>query len=331
MTTTLPPAGSAAPPVPFDPELGAALTAINELLPPAFTADQIPLLRSGGPQFVITDEELRRDGKFTVAERTVPGLGGDPDISLLICTPTTVTGTLGCVYHTHGGGMIVGDNRMGVVEMLDWAEELSLVVVSVEYRLAPETPHPGPVNDCYAGLLWTAEHAGELGFDPGRLIVAGGSAGGGLAAALALMARDQGGPELAGQMLIYPMLDDRNDTPSSLQMAGRGIWDHTANDTGWTALLGDARGGPDVSPYAAPARATDLSNLPPAFIDVGSAETFRDEDVAYAGRIWQAGGQAELHVWPGGFHGFDGFVPQARLTHEAKAARVRWLHRLLDA
>ena len=331
MTTTLPPASSVAPPVPFDPELGAALTAINELLPPAFTADQIPLLRSGGPQIVITDEELQRDGKFTVAERTVPGLDGDPDISLLICTPTTVTGTLGCVYHTHGGGMIVGDNRMGVVEMLDWAEELSLVVVSVEYRLAPETPHPGPVNDCYAGLLWTAEHADELGFDPSRLIVAGGSAGGGLAAALALMARDKGGPELAGQMLIYPMLDDRNDTPSSLQMAGRGIWDHTANDTGWTALLGDAHGGPDVSPYAAPARATDLSNLPPAFIDVGSAETFRDEDVAYASRIWQAGGRAELHVWPGCFHGFDGFVPQARLSHEAKAARVRWLHRLLDA
>ena len=331
MTTTLPPAGSAAPPVPFDPELGAALTAINEMLPPAFTADQIPLLRSGGPLMVITDEELQRDGKFTVAERTVPGVAGDPDISLLICTPTTVTGTLGCVYHTHGGGMIVGDNRMGVAEMLDWAEEFGLVVVSVEYRLAPETPHPGPVDDCYAGLVWTAEHAEELGFEAGRLIVAGGSAGGGLAASLALMARDRGGPELAGQMLIYPMLDDRNDSASGLQMAGRGIWDRTANDTGWTALLGDARGGPDVSPYAAPARASDLSNLPPAFIDVGSAETFRDEDVAYANRIWLAGGQAELHVWPGCFHGFDSMAPQARLSQEAKSARVRWLHRLLDA
>ncbi|MFI7541666.1 alpha/beta hydrolase [Actinoplanes sp. NPDC049599] len=317
-------------PPPFDPELGAALPAITELLPAALTADLIPALRSAGPLGSPTDDDLRRDGRFTVTQRQVPGLDGDPDISLLILTPTAATGTLGCVYFTHGGGMIIGDNRTGVLEALDWAEELGLVVVSVEYRLAPETPHPGPVNDCYAGLLWTAGHAAELGYEPGRLIVAGGSAGGGLAAALALMARDRGGPALAGQLLIYPMLDDRNDTFSSRQMAGRGIWDATANNTGWTALLGEARGGPDVSPYAAPARATDLSGLPPTFIDVGSAETFRDEDVAYASRIWAAGGRAELHVWPGCFHGFDATVPQAAISQEARAARVRWLHRVLD-
>ncbi|MEV4639234.1 alpha/beta hydrolase [Actinoplanes sp. NPDC049548] len=318
-------------PPPFDPELGAALAAVAEQVPSSLTADMIPALRQRGPVDAATDDDLRRDGRFTVEERQVPGLDGDPDISLLILRPTAARGPLGCVYHTHGGGMIVGDNRSGVPELLDWAEELGLVVVSVEYRLAPETPHPGPVNDCYAGLLWTAAHADELGFDPDRLIVAGGSAGGGLAAALALLARDRGGPALKGQMLICPMLDDRNDTPSAIQMAGRGIWDRTANDTGWTALLGSARGGPDVSPYAAPARATDLGGLPPAFIDVGSAETFRDEDVDYATRIWQAGGVAELHVWPGGFHGFDGFVPQAALSQEARAARLRWLHRLLDA
>src|SRR5215813_6977255 len=129
------------------------------------------------------------------------------------------------------------------------------------------------------------------------------------APAAALLARDRGGPALAGQLLMCPMLDDRNDTPSSRQMAGLGIWDHAANEVGWTALLGPARGGADVSPYAAPARASDLSGLPPAFIDMGSAETFRDEDVAYATRIWQAGGSAELHVWPGGFHGFAGLMP----------------------
>ena len=317
-------------PPPFDPELGAALSAIAEMMPSALTADMIPAMRGGGPLAAPTDDELTRDGRFTVEERQVPGLDGDPDISLLILTPTAATGTLGCVYFTHGGGMIIGDNRTGVLEALDWAEEFGLVVVSVEYRLAPETPHPGPINDCYAGLTWTAAHAEELGFDPARMIVAGGSAGGGLAAALALMARDKGGPALAGQMLIYPMLDDRNDTYSSRQMAGRGIWDATANNTGWTALLGDARGGPDVSPYAAPARETNLAGLPPAFIDVGSAETFRDEDVAYATRIWQCGGVAELHVYPGCFHGFDAMVPQAAISQEARAARVRWLHRLLD-
>jgi acetyl esterase/lipase len=260
----------------------------------------------------------------------VPGLAGDPDVTLLICTPTAVTGTLGCIYHTHGGGMIIGDRRTGLEAMLDWAGEFGMVVVSVEYRLAPEHPHPAPVDDCYAGLLWTAAHAAELGFDPDRLIIAGGSAGGGLAAAVTLRARDEGGPALLGQMLLCPMLDDRNDTPSAVQMAGLGVWDRASNDFGWTALLGAARGGADVSPYAAPARAVDLSGLPPAFIDVGSAETFRDEDVTYASRIWQAGGRAELHVWPGGFHGFDALAPAAALSRDAAAARLRWLHRLLN-
>jgi acetyl esterase/lipase len=178
--------------------------------------------------------------------------------------------------------------------------------------------------------VWTAAHAGDLGIDQDRIVIAGGSAGGGLAAAVALMARDRGGPALAGQMLMCPMLDDRNDTPSAVQMAGLGVWDRAANHTGWTALLGEARGGPDVSPYAAPARATDLSGLPPAFIDVGSAETFRDEDVTYASRIWQAGGAAELHVWPGGFHGFA-MMSQAAISQDAMAAQVSWLRRLLSA
>ena len=225
--------------------------------------------------------------------------------------------------------MVMGDNRLGILEMLTWAEDLGLAVVSVEYRLAPETPHPGPIEDVYAGLAWTAAHADELGIDAARIVIAGGSAGGGLTAALALLARDRGGPALLGQMPLYPMLDDRNDTVSARQMAGIGVWDRTANDTGWTALLGDARGGPDVSPYAAPARATDLSGLPPAFIDVGSAETFRDEAVAYASRMWAAGGTAELHVWPGAFHGFDALAPHAQVSQEAKAARLRWLRRLL--
>ena len=208
--------------------------------------------------------------------------------------------------------MIMGDNRTAMPRMLDWADELQLTVVSVEYRLAPETQHPGPVEDCYAGLSWTAGHAGELGIDPEPHRHRGRQRSGGLAAAVTLMARDRGGPALAGQMLMCPMLDDRNDTPSARQMAGQGVWDHTSNHTGWTALLGAACGGPDVSPYAAPARAGDLSGLPPTFIDVGSAETFRDEDVTYASRIWQAGGVAELHVWPGGFHGFATTGPASR-------------------
>jgi len=318
------------PPPPFDPELAAALTVIAANFPREFTADLIPLLRQPNPMMPIpSNEDLRRGGAFDVSERIVTGPQGAPDVSLLICRPTAVTAPVATIYHIHGGGMILGDNRTGLPGFLEWGEELNLAVVSVEYRLAPETPHPGPVEDCYAGLVWTAAHAGELGIDPERIIVAGGSAGGGLAAAVALLARDRGGPALAGQMLLCPMLDDRNDTPSALQMAGLGVWDRAANETGWAALLGAASGGPDVSPYAAPARATDLSGLPPAFIDVGSAETFRDEDVTYASRIWQAGGVAELHVWPGGFHGFSGMAPQATVSQAASAAPLNWLHRIL--
>jgi acetyl esterase/lipase len=334
LTTTSFPEGSTptpiGPPPPFDPELAAVLAAMGDLLPREFTLDLIAAMRQPNPMMPRpSDDDLRRGGTFDVAERLVPGPPGAPDVSLLVCRPAGVTTPLAAIYHIHGGGMVIGDNRTGLPLILEWAEEFRLVVVSVEYRLAPETPHPGPVEDCYAGLAWTAAHSGELGIDPDRIVIAGGSAGGGLAAAVALMARDRGGPALAGQMLMCPMLDDRNDTPSAVQMAGLGVWDLAANHTGWTALLGEARGGPDVSPYAAPARATDLSGLPPAFIDVGSAETFRDEDVTYASRIWQAGGVAELHVWPGGFHGFA-MMSQAALSQDAMAAQLSWLRRLLS-
>jgi acetyl esterase/lipase len=225
--------------------------------------------------------------------------------------------------------MIVGDRFTGADEYLDWLEAFGAVVVSVEYRLAPEFPDPTPVDDCYAGLLWMAEHAAELGVDPERIVVAGVSAGGGLAAGITLRARDEHAPALAGSLLIYPMIDDRNETVSSYQISGVGVWDRGSNDTGWDALLGDRRRTDGVSIYAAPARAEDLSGLPPTFVDCATAEVFRDEDVAYATRIWQQGGIAELHVWPGGFHGFDALAPAAQLSIEARAARVRWLHRIL--
>ncbi|GAB2831017.1 alpha/beta hydrolase [Actinocorallia aurea] len=318
------------PPPPFDAELVPVLRLMNELIPPDAFADLSrvqEMLQSAVQRPSL--EVFSRDGAYTVEELTIPGPEGAPEVALLLCLPTGAAAPYPLIYHTHGGGMIIGDNRIGLPEMLELAEGVGAAVASVEYRLAPGTPHPGPVEDCYAGLLWCAEHASELGVDPGRIIVGGASAGGGLAAAVALLARDRKGPALAGQLLMCPMLDDRNDTVSARQMAGRGIWDRASNAAGWTALLGDARGTDAVSPYAAPARAADLSGLPPAFIDVGSAETFRDEDVAYAARLWQAGGVAELHVWPGGFHGFDTMAPHAALSRDAKDARARWLTRLL--
>jgi acetyl esterase/lipase len=196
--------------------------------------------------------------------------------------------------------------------------------VTVEYRLAPEFPDPYPVEDSYAALVWIAEHAADLG-DQDRILIVGASAGAGVAAGTALLARDRSGPRLTGQLLIGPMIDDRDRTVSTTQYEGMPPWDRNSNRMGWTALLGDRRGTDDVSIYAAPSRAVDLSGLPPAFIDCGSAEVFRDEDVAYASALWAAGVQAELHVWAGGIHGFDFVTPDAAISRAARAARDGWV------
>ncbi|MFI1284292.1 alpha/beta hydrolase [Streptomyces sp. NPDC020858] len=328
-----PGAASLARPVPpFDPELGVALAALGDAAREPFTPDNLAARqeRDAAARPRPPVRELRADGLFEVDELRVPGASGDPDVTLVSARPAGLAGPLPLLYYMHGGGMIMGNAWSVLPQVLrEWALPLGLAVVSVEYRLAPHTRYPGPVEDCYAGLVWVAEHAAELGIDADRILIGGQSAGGGLAAALALLARDRGGPTPTGQLLLCPMLDDRNTTFSSHQMTGVGTWDRTSNATAWQALLGDRYGAADLPPYAAPARATDLSGLPPAYIEVGSAETFRDEDVAYANAIWRAGGQAELHVWPGAFHGFDTFAPAAALSQDARNARSRWLRRIL--
>ncbi|MEJ1115423.1 alpha/beta hydrolase [Paenarthrobacter sp. CCNWLY172] len=314
---------------PFDAELGATLGALGDLIGPTLTPDMIKGMRETLVAPPI--EDLLAGRPVTHFERTIPGPVGAPDLTVSIFRRVDHAPGGPGIYNIHGGGMVMGDRFLGADSLVDWVESLDAVAVSVEYRLAPEHPDPAPVEDCYAGLEWMAANAEELGVDPHRIVVAGASAGGGLAAGVALLSRDRGGPFLAGQLLIYPMLDDRNETVSSHQFDGIGVWDRTSNDTGWNALLGERRGTNQVSIYAAPARAADLSNLPPAFIDVASAEVFRDEDIAYASTIWMSGGEAELHVWPGGFHGFDIFFPQAALSILAREARTRWLRRALGA
>ncbi|WP_371502460.1 alpha/beta hydrolase [Kitasatospora sp. NBC_00374] len=319
-------------PPPFDPELALALAALGDgarepLTPQNLAARQE---RDAAARPRPTVRELRADGRFEVAEIRVPGVPAGPDVTLVSARPAGLAGPLPLLYYMHGGGMVMGNAWSVLPQLLrEWALTLELAVISVEYRLAPQAQYPGPVEDCYTGFSWVAAHAAALGIDADRIIVGGKSAGGGLAAALALLVRDRGGPAPIGQLLLCPMLDDRDNTLSSRQMAGRDTWDRTSNATAWQALLGDRYGAADLPPYAAPARATDLSGLPPAYIEVGSAETLRDEDVAYAHAIWQAGGQAELHVWPGAFHGFDTIAPQAALTRDARDARSRWLRRTL--
>ncbi|MCF4136330.1 alpha/beta hydrolase [Streptomyces sp. Tue 6430] len=266
-------------------------------------------------------------------EITVPAEDGTP-IPLSVFGPADTDGGSGaapCIYWMHGGGMVMGDRFAQIDIPLEWLDEFGAVVVSVDYRLAPEATGTALVDDCYRGLLWIAEHAGELGIDPARIVVAGASAGGGLAAGVTLLARDLGTPAIAAQVLICPMLDHRNTSTSSRQYAdGPGVWTRGMNEFGWRAVLGDLTGD-EVPAYVSPALADDLSGLPTTYIDTGSAEVFRDEDTDYATRIWAAGGQAELHVWAGGFHGFDALCPQARISATARRTRTAWLARLLTA
>ncbi|NRQ39125.1 alpha/beta hydrolase [Nonomuraea sp. NN258] len=313
----------------LDPELRAALE--REPLPPfdvaALTYERLAVERAQAHALIAAAP--RRATDVAIEDRHVPGPEGAPDVRLRIYRPDGDPAERPGLYWIHGGGMIMGTPEGNDDQLIEYVEELGLVAVSVDYRLAPEHPHPAPVEDCYAGLAWTAKNAGELGLDPARLAVGGGSAGGGLAAATVLLARDRGGPEVAFQLLVCPMLDDRNTTPSSHEFATAVVWDRAANLYGWKALLGDLAGTDDVSPYAAPARATDLAGLPPAFIDVGELEVFRDECADYALRLARAGVSTEFHLYPGAFHGFDVMVPGVELSRRAAATRKAALARAL--
>ncbi|MFF4147680.1 alpha/beta hydrolase [Streptomyces sp. NPDC001698] len=277
-------------------------------------------------------EPLLAQRRVDRREITVPAKDG-ARICLSVFSPAHTDGTAAvapCIYWIHGGGMVMGDRFSQLDIPLEWLDEFGAVIVSVDYRLAPEATGTTLVDDCYEGLLWTAEHAAELGIDPARIIVAGASAGGGLAAGLTLMARDLGTSSIAAQVLICPMLDHRNTSTSSRQYSGvPGIWTGEMNAFGWHAVLGDLTDN-DVPAYVSPTLADDLSGLPTTYIDTGSAEVFRDEDTDYATRIWAAGGQAELHVWAGGFHGFDALYPHAHISATARRTRADWLARLLS-
>lgn len=272
--------------------------------------------------------EIDREGT-SLDVRMVPGPVGAPDITLHIYTPDGVEGPLPAIYHIHGGGYVGGNASQLEFAHRPLAKALGCAIVSVDYRLAPEHVFPAAIEDCYAGLRWTVANAEALGIDTARLGVMGESAGGGLAAALALLVRDRGEYRLAFQHLTYPMIDDRTCiTADPHPYAGEFIWTPLSNTFGWTSLLGKPPGGPDVSPYAAASRAEDLSGLPPAYIMTGTLDLFLEEDIDYARRLLRAGVPTELHVYPGGFHAFDVF-PGSEIAATAQAARVAALRRAL--
>lgn len=266
------------------------------------------------------------DDGVTVERRAIPGSERAPDLELLIYRPAE-TRSRTCIYHIHGGGYVAGKASEFSAMLRPLAASLGCTIVSVDYRLAPETPHPGPIEDCYAGLVWARDNCAALGADPAQIGVMGESAGGGLAAALALLARDRGGPPLAFQCLTYPMLDDRTSTSREPRAhTGEFVWTPHNNRFGWRALLGKEPGGSDVSCYAAAARADHLGDLPPTFIMTGALDLFLGEDLEFAGRLMEAGVPCELHVYPGGFHGFD-LAPDASVAASARDARVSFLRR----
>jgi acetyl esterase/lipase len=210
-----------------------------------------------------------------------------------------------------------------------WCPELGVVGASVEYRLSPETPYPGPLEDCYAALSWVFSHSDELDVDPSRIGILGVSAGGGLAAGLALLVRDRAEFDLAFQMLVYPMIDDRQATPSSKWDVP--VWTPANNEFGWRSYLGPLYGTDRIPPYAAAARATNLEGLPPALVTVGTADGFCDEDIDYAQRLNQAGVPTELHVYPGAPHGFDGFGAVAAVGRRGRRDMKDWLKAVLGS
>lgn len=303
----------------LDPELAATLE-----FAPFFPvdADNLQSLRAmltaGAAAFAAPDDGVRRD------EVLIAGPDGAADIRLVIWTPPNLEKPAPALLMIHGGGYVLGSPEMIAGAARRYATQCGCIVVTPAYRLAPEANWPAPVDDCFAALAWLAAEAERLGIDRARIAIGGESAGGGLAAALAIRARDAGGPAIVFQLLVYPMLDDRT-RPHPLR--GALVWPHASNVFGWRSLLGTEPGSDAVPSAAVPARVSDLSGLPPAFIGVGALDLFADEDIDYARRLIASGVPTDLVVVAGAYHGFDLAVPDAAVSREFTGSLHRALRR----
>jgi acetyl esterase/lipase len=312
----------------LDPELRKMVEKLPTDRP--MDLNELPRARAGMKKMVTALlESMPPVEGVTQEDKFAPGRQGDPDVRVRVYRPTDQPKNLPALYWIHGGGYVMGDIDQDDRLMKQLVKRIGMVAVSVDYRLAPENPFPIPVEDCYSGLKWLFAHAGEFGVDASRIAIGGASGGGGLCAGLALMTRDRKEVKPSFQLLIYPMIDDRNVTAASYAITDPRMWNRETNRLAWKAYLGRDGGGEGVSPYAAATRATDLSDLPPAYIPVGALDLFVDENIEYAQRLVQAGVPTELHVYPGAFHGFDLFAPHAQVSKQFKADRDHVLKRAL--
>ena len=312
----------------YDPELVALL----EFLPDAALTISDPenARASFGELMGQFNAELDRSG-VDIVDRNISGPSEAPDVAIRIYSPEGLSHSVPGILHIHGGGFVIGtlDSELG--SCLTLCRNLGVVVVSVDYRLAPETPYPGPLEDCFAALSWTNENSAELNIDPERLAVFGASAGGGLSAGTALLARDRGGPPICFQYLGIPEVDDRLHTPSMQRFVDTPMWNRPNAELSWDFYLGDQfqRGANDVPYYAAPARAEDLSGLPPAYVSTMEFDPLRDEGVEYALKLMQAGVATELHSFPGTFHGSSMFA-QSQISQRESTEMFAVLRRALS-
>ncbi|MEX1251866.1 MAG: alpha/beta hydrolase [Hyphomonas sp.] len=267
----------------------------------------------------------------SVEERHIPGPAGAPTVRTKIYLRKEGAALRPAILHLHGGGYIMGNPEFMGPQCALWADAFDAVVVGAAYRLGPETRYPGNVEDAYAALAWMIAHASELGINTARIAVAGESAGGGLAASLALLVRDRGEYNFCHQQLIFPMIDDRTAVRTDLSpIYGEFVWNNGSNHFGWTSLLGQPPGSEGVSPYAAAARAESLKGLPPVFMATGALDLFTEENLDYAKRLMADGVPVELHVYPGAPHAFMQ-VPGARVTRAYARDAMAALGRALGA